>query len=145
MVASTLGLPNHQLNMRVRRLGGAFGGKISGPNLPAAAAAVAAVKTNRPVRLSMDLTSNMEMLGKRLPYLAKYKAALDSSGRLAGVGMRIYCDSGYSYNESTADNAARFARNVYKSRAWNIRPSAVLTDKGPHINIVASYMRVRAA
>ena len=43
--------------------------------------------------------------------------------------MKIYCDSGYSFNESTADNAAKFARNVYNSKTWNISPSAVLTDK----------------
>ena len=43
--------------------------------------------------------------------------------------MKIYCDSGYSFNESTADAAAKFARNVYISKTWNISPSAVLTDK----------------
>ena len=31
-----------------------------------------------------------------------------------GVNMKIYCDSGYSFSESTADGAARFAKNVYE-------------------------------
>jgi xanthine dehydrogenase molybdopterin-binding subunit B len=59
--------------VQVRRLGGAYGAKISRPNQIAAACAVAANKLNRPVRLVMDLASNMRMVGKRLPYLAKYK------------------------------------------------------------------------
>ncbi len=52
-------------------MGGAYGGKISRPNQVAAAAAVAADKLDRPVRVVMDFRSNMEMMGKRLPYLAK--------------------------------------------------------------------------
>jgi len=128
IIASTLKIKESDINMTVRRLGGAYGGKISQPNIPAAACAVAATKLNRPVRLAMDLRSNMEMLGKRLPYLTKYKAAVGEDGKLAAVGMKIFCDSGYSYNESTADNAARFAKNVYNSKAWSIRPNAILTD-----------------
>ena len=103
--------------------------KISQPNIPAVACAVAATKLNRPVRLSMDLRSNMEMLGKRLPYLTKYKASVGENGKISAIGMKIFCDSGYSYNESTADNAARFAKNVYVSKAWAIKPNAILTDK----------------
>jgi len=128
LIAKTLGMKESDINMSVRRLGGAYGGKISGPDIPAAACAVAATKLRRPVRLSMDLRSNMEMLGKRLPYMAKYKAAVGKDGKISAIGAKIYCDSGYSYNESTADGAVRFAKNVYISKAWNLRPSAVLTD-----------------
>lgn len=70
----------------------------------------------------------MEMMGKRLPYLAKYKAGADGSGKLSGVSLRIYCDSGFSYNESTADGAASRAKNCYIAKSWNIIPSAVLTN-----------------
>ena len=129
LVAATLNIKESDINMSVRRLGGAFGGKISQANIPAAACAVAANKLNRPVRLRMDLRTNMEMLGKRLPYLVRYKASVDKAGKMKSVKMKIFCDSGYSYNESTSDTAASFARNVYLSKAWNIIPVAVLTDK----------------
>ena len=39
----------------------------------AAATAIAARKVNRPVRVVLDMRSNMEMFGKRLPYLGTYK------------------------------------------------------------------------
>ena len=61
----------------------------------------------------MDLKTNMEMLGKRLPYLVKYKAGVDEDKKLTGVDMKLYCDSGYSFSESTADGAAVYAKNVY--------------------------------
>ena len=61
----------------------------------------------------MDLKTNMEMLGKRLPYLIKYKAGVDENNKLMGVDMKMYCDSGYSFSESTAEGAAVYAKNVY--------------------------------
>ena len=62
--------------MQVRRLGGAYGRKISNPHLIACACAVAAAKMNLPVRVVLDLDTNLKMLGKRLPYLAKYTVSV---------------------------------------------------------------------
>ena len=42
----------------------------------AAATAVAVHKVNRPVRVVLDMRSNMEMFGKRLPYLGEYKVCI---------------------------------------------------------------------
>ena len=59
--------------MKVRRLGGSYGGK-GGPALHSCCVvAVCANKLNRPVKLVMDLKSTMETYGKRAPYLLKYK------------------------------------------------------------------------
>ena len=71
-----------RINMSVRRLGGGYGGKLSYASPVAASAAVAAVKLNRPVRIVLDVETNMEMYGGRLPYLIEYKV---SSGRAHGV------------------------------------------------------------
>ena len=49
--------------MQTRRLGGSYGGKISRSTLVAAAGAVAATETGHPVRIQLDLDSNMA-LGK---------------------------------------------------------------------------------
>ena len=58
---------------QVRRLGGSYGGKSFCSQLYGAATAIAAHKVNKPVRLVLDLKTNMEMFGKRFPYMGKYK------------------------------------------------------------------------
>ncbi|CAB4059677.1 XDH [Lepeophtheirus salmonis] len=71
----------------------------------------------------------MEMIGKRLPYLAKYKVVADkNSGKFLSVFMKIYCDAGAAFSEMTSGIAAYFAQNCYNSRRWRIIPSAVLTN-----------------
>ena len=56
-------------------MGGAYGGKISPPAAMAAAAALGAMNLNRPVRIILDFRTNMEMIGKRYPYLIKYNVS----------------------------------------------------------------------
>jgi xanthine dehydrogenase/oxidase len=57
----------------VKRLGGAYGAKITKASHVAAACAVAAHVTAKPVRMVLDLETNMKVIGKRLPYMAKYE------------------------------------------------------------------------
>ena len=63
--------------MQVKRVGGGFGGKIIRATFVASGCAVAAYVTKKPVRVVMDLETNMRMLGKRFPYLMKYEVRLD--------------------------------------------------------------------
>ena len=73
-IAQVLGLSNvSSINVRVKQLGGAYGGKITRANMPATAAALAAKILNRPVRVELDLNTNMEMVGKRFPWYFQYK------------------------------------------------------------------------
>jgi xanthine dehydrogenase/oxidase len=64
------------INIQVKRIGGGFGGKISRPSHIAAACAVAAQTLKKPVRVFLDLETNMSMLGKRLPYIMRYEVRL---------------------------------------------------------------------
>jgi len=54
-------------------MGGGFGGKIIRATFAACGAAVAANLLKKPVRIAMDMETNMRMMGKRLPYLMKYE------------------------------------------------------------------------
>ena len=65
------------INMTVRRLGGGFGSKVSRQNLVATAAAIAAAKLSRPVRLVLDLETQMTALGWREPYYASYEVNME--------------------------------------------------------------------
>ena len=99
--------------VQVKRLGGAYGGKASLPGHVSAAAAVAAAKLKRPVRLVMDLKSNMEILGMRHAFLTKYRAGVDEEGSLLFVSMTIYSDSGFSYAGDTSGLAKMHAKVTF--------------------------------
>ncbi len=61
----------------MKRVGGGFGGKIVRASFVAAGCAVGAYAANRPVRVVLDMETNMQMIGKRLPYLMRYEVRLN--------------------------------------------------------------------
>ncbi len=54
VVASVLGMPANRVTVRVKRMGGGFGGKESRSIPLAAVTAVCARKVGRPVRIMLD-------------------------------------------------------------------------------------------
>ena len=65
-----------RVNVSTRRLGGSYGGKISRSTLVAVACAIAATELSKPVRIALDLDTNMALVGGRLPYYCKYKVLI---------------------------------------------------------------------
>lgn len=59
--------------VKVRRVGGAFGGKISRNAQAATACALVAKKLNVPCRFILPMQTNMSMIGKRLPSQCEYE------------------------------------------------------------------------
>uniref|UniRef100_A0A8D2KX02 Aldehyde oxidase 1 n=1 Tax=Varanus komodoensis TaxID=61221 RepID=A0A8D2KX02_VARKO len=78
MVASCLGIPDNRIMCHVKRIGGAFGGKLQKTSLLACIAAVAANKTGHAVRCILDRGTDMLTTGGRHPFFGKYKV----SGRI---------------------------------------------------------------
>ncbi|CAG5134311.1 unnamed protein product, partial [Candidula unifasciata] len=74
-VAKVLGISASQVNVSVRRIGGGFGGKETRHANVVLPVAVAAYKTQRPVRAVLDRCEDMRLTGTRHPALAKYKGA----------------------------------------------------------------------
>lgn len=73
ITARVLGLPMHKIEVDVRRLGGAFGGKEDQATVWAAIAAFAAFTLKKPVKLVLSRREDMMMTGKRHPYSSDYK------------------------------------------------------------------------
>ena len=80
-VAAALGTSANSINITVKRLGGAYGAKITLPIHLATAGAVAANKARKPVRIWMTMEDNMRMLGMRNHYLFDYKVNQNHSPR----------------------------------------------------------------
>jgi xanthine dehydrogenase large subunit len=115
VVAHALGLRAHSVTIQCRRMGGGFGGKESQPALIAAAAAILARKTVRPVKLRLDRDLDMIMTGKRHDFLADYDVAFDEEGRILALTIMLASRCGYSADLSgpVNDRAVYHLDNTY--------------------------------
>ncbi|KAK3739272.1 hypothetical protein RRG08_050477 [Elysia crispata] len=94
--ANVIGKPLNYINITVPRLGGGFGGKSWDTCAFSAAATLAAYLTGRPVRLYLDMASNIHICGKRAPFVAKYKAGCSSDGNIQVIDLDLMMDAGYT-------------------------------------------------
>ncbi|XP_066492251.1 aldehyde oxidase 3-like [Tiliqua scincoides] len=94
LVAAVLNVPANRIMSHTRRVGGAFGGKITKPPFFAAAAAVAAHKTGCPVRFVLERADDMIITGGRHPLLVKYKVGFMNDGKITAVDLQSYINNG---------------------------------------------------
>jgi xanthine dehydrogenase large subunit len=122
LIAEVLDIPFHQVVVEVRRMGGAFGGKESQAAPWACIAAMAAVKTGRPVKLRLPRSIDMQVTGKRHPFENSYEVAFDSQGKLLAADIEVNGDCGCSPDLSDAivDRAMFHADNAYHFPAMTI-------------------------
>jgi len=115
MVAHVLGVASNAVVIKVRRMGGGFGGKETQPNLFAAVAAVAAKKFNCPVKIRPDRDDDMTATGKRHDFLAKYEVGYDDEGRITAMEGDFAARCGFSADLSgpVTDRALFHADNTY--------------------------------
>ncbi|XP_052532366.1 aldehyde oxidase [Tympanuchus pallidicinctus] len=123
MVAASLGVPANRIMCHVKRVGGAFGGKLLKAGLLASVASVAANKTNRAVRLILSRGDDMLITGGRHPFIGKYKVGFMNDGRVRAVDARYYINGGCTPDESVlvAEVSLLKMDNVYKIpnlRCW---------------------------
>lgn len=100
MVARVLGCDFSRVTITCRRMGGGFGGKESNASWIAAAAALAARVTGRPVKLRLPRRIDMIATGKRHPFLYRWTAGFDESGRILGLEALLAADGGWSLDLS---------------------------------------------
>jgi len=96
IVARVLGLPSHRVVCRSLRMGGGFGGKETQANPYAAIAALAAWRTGLPVRIKLLRELDMQLTGKRHPFLGRYSVGFDDAGMLLAMQVELYADGGWS-------------------------------------------------
>jgi xanthine dehydrogenase large subunit len=100
IVARVLGIPEHRVTVECLRMGGAFGGKEVQSNAFAAIAALGAWKTRRPVMVRLPRAIDMAITGKRHPFLARFEAGYDDTGRILGLQVNLFADGGWSLDLS---------------------------------------------
>jgi xanthine dehydrogenase large subunit len=115
LVAHCLRLKDKDVLVTCRRMGGGFGGKETQPALFACIAALAARKTDRPVKLRVDRDADMLITGKRHPFDVSYDVGFDDEGRILGARLTMSSNCGRSADLSDAVNARAIfhADNAY--------------------------------
>jgi xanthine dehydrogenase large subunit len=101
-VSNVLGIPMHQLEVAVTRLGGGFGGKEDQANTWAALVALAAWHLKKPVKYALHRMEDMAMTGKRHPYAADFKIGLDAAHKIIAYEVTFYQNAGAAADLSPA-------------------------------------------
>ena len=99
-VADVLGIQRSNVVVQTPRIGGGFGGKETQATTFAAIAALAAMRTRKPVRLQLDRDVDMALTGKRHPFLARYSVGFDDEGHLLAAEVELFSDGGWSVDLS---------------------------------------------
>ncbi|XP_046483350.1 xanthine dehydrogenase/oxidase isoform X2 [Neodiprion pinetum] len=127
-IATCLGVPQNSINIRVKRLGGGYGAKISRAAQVACACALACHKLNRPARFVMTLESNMSSIGKRSPSYHEYEVGVDINGKIQYLNVKHWSNSGAIFNESSSPVIAYHCGNCYDTSTWTREGYEVRTD-----------------
>ena len=115
LIAELLNQPLNSIQVEVRRMGGAFGGKESQAAQWACIAAVAAWRTGRPAKMRLDRDTDMLATGKRHDFQFRYEVGFDEQGRIEGLEVDMASRCGYSADLSMPinDRALLHLDNAY--------------------------------
>ncbi len=101
-VSKVTGLPMHNIEIDVTRLGGGFGGKEDQANTWAALCALGTHVTKRPVKYSLHRMEDMRMTGKRHPYSSDFKIGLNKDLKIIAFETTTYQNAGAAADLSPA-------------------------------------------
>ena len=127
LIAKALGISKAEIEVEVRRMGGAFGGKETQANHVAIWSALLARATGRPVKIRLSRDDDQKMTGKRHPFLIRYKAGFNDEGVITAVKIEQNANAGSSTDLTMAvlgrammhaDNSY-YIPNIYiEGKAW---------------------------
>ena len=114
-VAHALNIPLHRVRVLCRRMGGGFGGKETQSGQLAVWAALASLKTQRPVKMRLSREDDFLVTGKRHPFSHDYAAGFNEQGRLLSLHSTQWAHCGFSADLSgpVSDRAVFHTDNAY--------------------------------
>ncbi|KAL9316112.1 hypothetical protein ACSQ67_017113 [Phaseolus vulgaris] len=93
-IARCLGIPENNVRVITRRVGGGFGGKAMKSIPVAATCALAAHKLQRPVRIYLNRKIDMIMAGGRHPMKITYSVGFRNDGKITALELQILVNAG---------------------------------------------------
>ncbi|CAH8309412.1 unnamed protein product [Eruca vesicaria subsp. sativa] len=100
VIATCLGIPEKNVRVITRRLGGGFGGKAIKSMPVATACALAAQKLQRPVRIYLNRKTDMITVGGRHPMKITYSVGFRSDGKFTALEATVSIDAGIDVDVS---------------------------------------------
>ncbi|KAH0534856.1 xanthine dehydrogenase [Cotesia glomerata] len=130
LISHVLGISMSHVNVRVKRLGGGFGGKESRGMLVALPVALAAYNLRKPVRCMLDRDEDMMISGQRHPFMFQYKVGFTKEGLIKVVEINIYNNGGYSADLSISvlERSMFHCENAYKFPVTHVTGYACRTN-----------------
>lgn len=139
-MSQVLGIGGNAIEVQMLRSGGGFGTKGSRSEITACAAAVAAWKHRRPVKIYLDKTADFEMIGKRHIYETEYEVGFTPQGVITALSLTTDTDGGCTYDETTfslglgqltCDNIYNIPNFVSTTRAWKTNTPSNTSVRAP--------------
>lgn len=133
LLGNVLGLPKHKVIAHVPLIGGSFGGKDTRGLHVAGAAAVAAKKMNRPVRMVLNRNVDTVMCGGRHHCSTDYEVGFTSDGKITALKVKTLADSGINLDGGTTEFTTmvlnRAVEQAYGIENLDSSANACLTNK----------------
>ncbi|CAL5212662.1 unnamed protein product [Lathyrus oleraceus] len=93
-IARCLGIPENNVRVITRRVGGGYGGKSMKSIAGAVSCALAAHKLQRPVRMYVNRKTDMIMVGGRHPMKITYSVGFKNNGKFTALHLKVLVDAG---------------------------------------------------
>lgn len=128
-ISKVLRLKQSSIQVKVLRVGGGYGAKVSRAGMIACACALVSFVMNRPARFIQSIESMMTSLGKRLSVHSEYQIQVDSKGKITKLVNNYLQDYGWSLNESVILSLAEESiTSCYDGTNWKVAGTRVTTD-----------------
>src|SRR5690606_6506172 len=88
----------NKIVVRVKRMGGGFGGKETRSVQLSSILALAAQKTRRPIRCMLTREEDMVTSGQRHPFLGRWKLGVNKDGKIQALDLDIFNNGGWSWD-----------------------------------------------
>lgn len=134
VVAKCLGVSQRQVTSKVKRMGGAFGGKETQSVPTAVMAAFVAYTLKRPARAILSKDDDMAFTGKRHPYKGFYKVGFNKQGVIQALETKLFADGGAYTDVSPAilQRAVLHSDNAYFMENMKVTGIICKTNYHPH-------------
>ena len=135
--ASSTGTPAAKVVVRMKRMGGGFGGKETRSVFASCAASVAAKRTGRPVRITLPRDVDMSITGTRHAFKTIYTASAvmtEDGAKIVALDVKLYNNggSGLDLSGPVADRALFHVDNCYYIPNMRAEVCVAKTCQPPH-------------